>query len=118
MAIVAWPSGVNQNVYGMEASPKENVERIEFESGKARTYLKNSAQKKVFSFMLTLNDVGAESEYKTFTEWWDEVLLSGANSFYMTDLITHTGNTEYRAISGYSATGQREKEISLTVEEM
>ena len=116
--MVTWPATVNTDAYGMESTPIENVERIEFESGKSRTYLKNSAQKKQFSFLLTMKDVGASSEYKDFVEWWDNTLLSGSLSFGFPDLITHTGTTEYRPIAVYSATGQKRKEVTLTVEEM
>ena len=116
---VAWPTGVNQKAYGMDTSPGENVERVEFESGKARTFLKNSVGKKVHSFMLSLEDAGDTSEYKTFLEWWSDDLASGSLSFLFPDLITHDADKEYRSVDGsFSATGQRIKEISLTVEEM
>lgn len=115
---VAWPAGVNQDAYGMDTAPIDNTERVEFESGKARTYLKNTAVKKIHSFMLSLNDEGPGSEYKTFVAWWDTVLLGSAMSFYFPDLVTHTGTKEYRMVSMFSATGQRLKEVSLSVEEM
>lgn len=116
--MVSWPAEVNQGAYGMEATLIDNVERVEFDSGKARTYLKNSAQKKLFSFLLSMEDVGPASEYKAFVSWWDDVLLSGSLSFGFPDLITHTGTTEYRPMSNYSATGQRRKEVTIAVEEM
>jgi hypothetical protein len=118
MMAVSWPAGVNTDAYGMESTPIENVERVQFESGKARTYLKNSAQKLAFSFLVSMDDVGPSSEYKQFVEWWDTTLKSGALSFGFPDLITHTGTTEYRPIAVYSATGQKRKEVTLTVEEM
>lgn len=116
---VAWPLSVNQKAYGMDTSPGENVERIEFESGKARTFLKNSVGKKVHSFMLTLEDIGDTSEYKDFLEWWSDDLASGSLSFLFPDLVTHDADKEYRSVDGnFSATGQKYKEITLTVEEM
>lgn len=116
---VAWPLSVNQKAYGMETSPGENVERVEFESGKARTFLKNSVGKKVHSFMLDLEDVGDTSEYKTFLKWWEDDLASGSLSFLFPDLITHDADKEYRSVDGtFSATGQRKKTITFSVEEM
>jgi hypothetical protein len=115
---VAWHPDVNKKAYGMDTAPIENVERVEFESGKARTYLKNTAAKKTHSFMLKLEDVGDNSEYKKFVAWWETNLLGGALSFYFPDLITHDSDTEYRPIGTYSATGQKWKEVSITVEEM
>lgn len=115
---VAWHPDVNKKAYGMDASTIENVERVEFESGKARTFLKNTAAKKTHSFMLKMEDVGDNSEYKTFVTWWETTLLGGALSFVFPDLITHDSDTEYRPIGTYSATGQKWKEVSITVEEM
>ena len=115
---VAWHPDVNQKAYGMDTAPMENVERVEFESGKARTYLKNTAAKKTHSFMLTLEDDGADSEYRKFVTWWETTLLGGSLSFYFPDLITHDSDTEYRPVGTYSANGQKWKEVSITVEEM
>lgn len=115
---VAWPIGVNTNAYGMDTAPGDNVVRVEFESGKARTYTKNTIPKKVHSFMLTLKDDGAGSEYRTFLAWWSTTLASGALSFIFPDLVTHSGTKEYRALEQFSVSGQLWKEISLTVEEM
>lgn len=115
---VSWAVGVNTDAYGMETNPGDNVIYTEFESGKSRTILKNSAPKKVHSFMLAMEDSGASSEYKTFVAWWDDVLLSGSLSFLFPNLITHSGTKEYRATGSYSASGQRLKEVTITVEEM
>lgn len=115
---VAWPAGVNTNAYGMEMDPIPNVERIEFESGKPRTYLKNSAGRKRFAFILSMEDVGPDSEYKAFLQWWDETLLGGALSFLFPDLITHAGLTEYMSSDAtFGVSGQRRKDVKLTVEE-
>lgn len=115
---VSWPSGVNTDAYGMDQGGGDNVAYIQFESGKARTFQKNSASKKVFSFIIDMEDVGATSEFKTFLSWWDNTLLTGALSFLFPDLITHSGLKEYRTTQDYSATGQKNKEVKFTVEEM
>lgn len=115
---VAWPSGVNTDAYGMDLGGGDNVAVIEFESGKARTFLKNSAPKKVFSFVIEMEDIGASSEFKTFLDWWDNTLLSGSQSFLFPNLVTHTGLIEYRPTQTYSATGQKNKEVKFSVEEM
>lgn len=115
---VFWPSGVNTDAYGMDNGGGNNVTFVEFESGKARSFLKNSAPKKVFSFVIEMEDVGETSEYKTFIAWWDNTLLSGALSFYFPNLITHSGLKEYRMTDSYSSTGQKNKEVKFSVEEM
>jgi hypothetical protein len=115
---IAWPETVNTDAYGMELVPSPNVERIEFESGKGRSYLKNSVAKKTFAFMLTMIDDGVGSEYRTFVSWWDLTLLSGSLSFTFPDLITHTGLTEYEMMGEYSASGQVRKVVQFQVREM
>lgn len=115
---VSWPSGVNTDAYGMDTGGGDNVVSVEFESGKARTYLKNSAPKRVFSFIIEMEDVGASSEYKTFLSWWNTTLLSGALSFLFPNLITHSGLVEYRMVQTYSASGLKSKEVKFSVEEM
>lgn len=115
---VSWPSGVNTKAYGMDIGGGENTESVEFESGKSRTYLKNSAPKKVFSFLLYMDDVGSSSEFKTFVAWWEQVLLSGSLSFYFPSLVSLSGLKEYRPTETYSASGQHKKEVSISVEEM
>lgn len=115
---VSWPVGVNTDAYGMETDPGNNVIRVEFESGKARTMQRNSVAKKVHSFMLTMEDDGADGEYQTFLTWWEEDLLSGTLSFNFPNLITHSGLKEYRPTGAFSVSGQKWKELSLSVEEM
>jgi hypothetical protein len=113
---VAWPATVNTDAYGLETTPIENVERILFESGKERTYLKNSSGRKRHAFMLSMEDVGDDSEYKTFLDWYNDTLLSGSLTFNFPNLITHTGTKEYKLLN-YTASGQKRKEVTLEVEE-
>ena len=76
--MVAWPDGVNQKAYGMSIDYEDNKVEIEFDSGKKRTYLKNSSPKKEFSFNLKFDDSGANSEFKKFLSWYDNVLSAAA----------------------------------------
>lgn len=116
--MVAWPDGVNQKAYGMNTDGGDNLVRIKFDSGKERTYLKNSSAKKEFDFNLKFDDVGENSEYKKFLNWWDNVCLSGSQSFAFPNLITHQGMAEYKFTDTYKARGQNPKEVSLSVIEM
>lgn len=116
--MVLWPDGVNQKAYGMNAEYQDNLVKVEFDSGKERTYLKNSSPKKEFNFNLRFEDVGANSEYKKFLSWYENVLLSGSQSFEFPNLITHEGTAEYKMTDTPSARGQKFKEISFSVVEM
>lgn len=116
--MITWPAAVNQDAYGLDISGGNNVESIQFESGKARTYLKNSAPKKVFSFLLSMEDASASSEFDAFIAWWDGALQSGALSFGFPDLMGSGVTKEYRCTESYSASGQKRKEVAFSVEEM
>ena len=99
--MVAWPEDVNQKAYGMNTEYEDNLVKIQFDSGKERTYLKNSS-----------------SEYKKFLNWFENVCLSGSQSFAFPNLITHSGNAEYKFTDTPSARGQKYKEVSFSVIEM
>lgn len=116
--MVAWADGVNQKAYGMSTEYEDNLVKIQFDSGKERTYLKNSSPKKEFSFNLRFEDSGANSEYKKFLNWYENVLLSGSQSFEFPNLITHNGTAEYKMTDTPSARGQKYKEVSFSVIEM
>lgn len=113
--MVAWPDGVNQKAYAMNTDYEDNLVRVEFECGKSRTYLKNSAPKRTFSFSLRFEDVGENSEYKKFLNWYNNVCLSGSQSFQFPDLIMHTTLSEYKFTETPSARGQKFKEVNLSV---
>lgn len=116
--MVAWPDGVNTKAYGMNTGYEDNLVKIKFDSGKERTYLKNSSPKKKFSFNLKLEDVGENSEYKKFLRWFENVCLSGSQSFAFPNLITHNGAAEYKFTDTPSSRGQKYKEVSFSVIEM
>ena len=116
---VNWPVNVNKKAYGMNSGAKNNLESVDFESGKSRTYLKNSSPKMIFSFNLSFLDDGTSTcEYRLFWSWWQNVLLSGSESFYFENLLTHSGYKEYKMTQVPTSTGQNPKEVSLSVEEV
>lgn len=115
---VNWCNDVNTDAYGMDTGVLNNVIRVEYESGKEKTYLKNSSPKKIFTFMLSMNDKGTNSEYKKFWDWYDNVLLSGSLSFMFPNLFTHSGLKEYKMTAEPTATGQNPKEVTISVKEV
>ena len=119
MEVVQWPSGVNKRAYNATDSALDNTVTLEFESGRKRTYQKNTRALKTFSFkIMTLNNNTANCEYARFWDWWENMLKSGANAFYFTNLLTKEGERAYRMTEPPSAEGQRHKEITITVEEI
>ena len=115
---VSWPAAVNTKAYGMDTGYEDNTEVIQMKSGRRVVYLKNSAPRRVFSFSLTMNDQGADSEYKTFLSWYANTAKSGAETFLFPNLITHSGNTEYMFNGTPSARGQKNKEVTISVIEI
>ncbi|ERF61750.1 hypothetical protein HMPREF0860_1605 [Treponema socranskii subsp. socranskii VPI DR56BR1116 = ATCC 35536] len=113
--MVLWPTGVNKSAYGMNTGVKENIKVTEFESGKSRSFLLNSAPQHTFSFNI---DFWSDEEERAFWTWYDHVLLSGSESFLFPDLFTHTGNTEYIMTDTPSVSGQMPKTVSITVREV
>ena len=113
--MVLWPAGVNKDAYGMSTSVKENIKMTEFESGKSRSFLLNTAPTHTFSFNL---EFWSDAEARAVRTWYDNVLLSGSESFLFPDLFTHTGNTEYIMTDTPSVSGQMPKTVSITVREV
>lgn len=115
---VNWCQNVNTDAYGMDDGADDNLETVTFESGKKRTFLKNSAPKMIFTFTLNMkDDKTANCEYRRFWEWWKNTLLSGSLSFYFPNLLTHSGYGEYKMTAVPSANGQKNKVVTISVEE-
>lgn len=115
---INWSESVNTKTYGLDTGYGENTEVIEMKSGKKRVYLKNSSPKKTHAFMLKMSDRGENSEYKHFLNWFETIAQSGTESFLFPDLITHTGLKEYQFSESPTATGQAEKEVTISVREV
>lgn len=115
---VQWPTGVTTRAYGMTTGYIENTETVEMKSGRRVVYLKNSSPRKAFSFRLRMTDNGAGSEYRTFLSWFENTAKSGSENFYFPDLITHSGTKEYQFTEAPQATGQKNKEVTISVMEI
>lgn len=116
--IVEWAENVNDKAYGLQASSINNLIEVKFESGKTRSFNKNSIGKKSFSFSIDMNDEGNDSEYKRFWIWYDTELCGRANTFLFPDLLNRGVDVEYRMTAEPTATGQRVKTVNISVEEV
>lgn len=119
---VSWSAYVNTRFYGQDGSYKDNTEKVEFKSGRTIEYLKNSVPKKTHALNLSLKDKGTprtdgKTEFEHFLEWYENTAMSGTVPCSLTDIITGSGTKLYRVkVEGW--TGQRNKEVSLTLEEV
>lgn len=117
-----WSAYVNTKFYGQDGGYNENTEKVEFKSGRSIEYLKNSVPKKTHSLNLTVKDKGTQktdgkTEFVHFLDWYENTVKSGTIPFYLTDIITGSGTKLYKIkVDGW--TGQRNKEINLTLEEV
>jgi hypothetical protein len=118
--MATWASDVNNNFYGLDAKPVENREATQYKSGRKIYHKINTAQKVNHSVFLRLDDGKKDSNNKTefmrFLEWYEVTAGSGSVPITLTDIEVKTGTKDYYVIAG-NWSGQRYKEIALTLEE-
>jgi len=118
--MAAWANNVNDDFYGLDASPVTNRETTKYKSGRVIYRKINSAQKITHTVLLRLDDSVKDENNKTefmrFLEWYESTAGSGAVPITLTDIEAKTGTKNYY-ISIENWSGQRYKEISLTLEE-
>lgn len=118
-----WSAHVNTRFYGQDGGYSENTEKVEFKSGRTINYLKNSVPKKTHSLNLTVQDKGTpkidgKTEFEHFLDWYENTIKSGTIPFYLTDIITGSGEKLYRIKEAPNWTGQKYKEVSIELEEV
>lgn len=109
----SWCKDVNRRFFGVNRTPKPNVRKVSFESGKDRTYLLNSSVKRTFSANLTLT----KAEEIAFWDWYDNVVLSGSDSFILPDILTGIGEKEYKFVGEPSVDGVSPRKLTVTIME-
>ena len=112
---VEWSASVNMKFYGMTRATEENVIKTQFESGRERYRLKNSAPKVTFSVQL---DLDTREEERAFWDWYANTLLSRTETVYLPDFLGGTSAKEYRIMEEPSVEGQRPKVLPLTLKEV
>ena len=116
-----WDSHVNQKLYGLGGGYNDNIEKVDFKSGRVVYYKKNSLPKKKYSLSLDVNDSmkdNGKTEFEWFLHWYETTLASGTQHFYLTDITTHLGTREYRFTTEPTWSGQKTKTLSLEFEEV
>ena len=118
--MAAWPENVNNNFYGLDAKAVENREATQYKSGRVIYHKINSAQKVNHAVLLRLNDSikdgNDKTEFTRFLDWNETTNGSGTVPITLTDIETKTGTKNYYVVIG-NWSGQRYKEIALTLEE-
>ena len=118
--MATWPSNVNNKFYGLDAESVENREATKYKSGRVIYHRINSIQKITHSVMLTLDDSikdgNGKTEFLRFLDWYGTTAGSGTVPVTLTDIEAKTGNKDYYVGLG-NWSGQRNKELSLTLEE-
>jgi len=116
-----WSSYVNKKLYGLGGGYNENIEKVNFKSGRTVFYKKNSLPKKKYSLSLDVNDstkTDGKTEFEWFLYWYEVTLASGTQSFYLEDITTHSGTREYQMTTEPTWSGQKTKTLSLEFEEV
>jgi hypothetical protein len=118
--MAAWDNTINSKFYGQDATPEENRQQVKYKSGRVIYYKLNSAQKTTHAVLLRLNDSkkdgNGKTEFERFLEWNETTNGSGTVPIELTDIIKKTGTKNYYVHLG-NWSGQRYKEIALTLEE-
>ena len=118
--MAAWPNNVNNKFYGLDAQPVENREATKYKSGRVIYRKINSAQKITHSVLLQLDDsikdTNNKTEFARFLDWYETTNGSGSVPVTLTDIEAKTGTNDYFVTVG-NWSGQRYKEVSLTLEE-
>ena len=118
--MATWPENVNNKFYGLDASAVENREATKYKSGRVIYHKINSAQKVNHTVLLHLDDAikdgNGKTEFTRFLDWNETTNGSGTVPITLTDIETKTGTKNYYVVIG-NWSGQRYKEIALTLEE-
>lgn len=118
--MATWASNVNNDFYGLDGAPVENREATKYKSGRVIYRKINSAQKMTHSVLLRLEDstkdTNGKTEFTRFLDWYDMTAGSGSVPITLTDIEAKTGTKDY-FVTVSSWSGQRYKEIALTLEE-
>lgn len=114
--MVQWSQSVNRNFFSVSTKPKENVQRLEYESGRVQTWLKNPGIKKTHTANLLLWN---KTEEAAFWTWYESTLKSGSLSVSLPDMITGTGSKEYIFMEEPSVSeGAYPRTLTLSLEEV
>jgi hypothetical protein len=118
--MATWPESVNNKFYGLDANAVENREATKYKSGRVIYHKINSAQKVNHTVLLYLDDAikdgNGKTEFTRFLDWNETTNGSGTVPITLTDIETKTGTKNYYVVIG-NWSGQRYKEIALTLEE-
>jgi len=118
--MATWASNVNNDFYGLDGSAVENREATKYKSGRVIYRKINTAQKITHSVLLRLEDsvkdTNGKTEFTRFLDWYETTAGSGSVPVTLTDIEAKTGTKDYYVLAG-NWSGQRYKEIALTLEE-
>lgn len=107
---------VEEKFYGMTTATKENIETVEFESGKPRDFLKDSTPRKIHSVSFK---IVSKDEEIFFWDWYENTLLSRTQTVKLIDLLKGEGFKEYRMASEPQTNdSQYPKEFTTSFEEV
>lgn len=116
-----WSAYCNADAYGQDGGYEDSREEVKFKSGRTIFYNKNSRPKKTHALNFRFDDsrkTNGRTEFEHFLDWYENTIKSGTIPFYLTDIITGNGSKLYRLKETPSWSGQKYKEITLTLEEV
>ena len=115
-----WAQNVNDKFYGLDGGIEENRVQIKFKSGRTIYHKINTIAKKTHAVKLYLDDsvkTAGKTEFERFLEWYENENGSGSVPVVLTDIEAKSGMKEYY-VTMSNWRGQKNKELSLTLEEV
>lgn len=115
-----WPENVNSRFYGLDGETEENRKEIKFKSGRRIYHRINSSAKKRYALKLWLEDTiktNGLTEFGRFMEWYDTINGSGSVPITLPAIEDSSVMKEYYVYMT-NWNGQKNKELSLTLEEV
>ena len=114
--MVSWSQSVNSDFFSVSTQPKENVQRLEYESGRVQTWLKNPGITKRHKANLLLWN---KTEEAAFWTWYEETLKCGSLSVALPDMVSGAGSKEYIFTGEPSVSeGAYPRTLTLSLEEV
>jgi hypothetical protein len=117
---IQWASNVNKKFYGLDGTPIENRTEIKYKSGRTIYNKINTLQKFSYNVKLYLDDlikIDDETEFERFINWYGGSNGSGSEAVELPN-IQNASETKLYYVTVQNYSGQKHKEVSLTLEEV
>lgn len=112
MTISTWPTSINSRFFGYSDKPKDNVQIIEYISGRTVAYRKNTKAQKAITCKIRFT----KAELNIFWMWFNDVIGQCSGAWSCPAL--GDGLFRFTSIPDPQDTEQMSRTLSLEIEEV